>query len=209
MQAGGVGITVRQFRQLQARLEGKPCAPAAANPVVARPGHAPRPGRIILGVDPSLRATGYGVIRADASAPRALALGTIRCPADWPMSRCLAHIAATLRRLIRQHQPAECVVEGLFYAQNSKTALTMGAARGAALVAAAEAGLDIFEIAPRKVKLAIVGHGAAAKPAVARMVQRLLQLARPPAADAADALALALAHAQETGRYQPTPPRRI
>jgi len=85
----------------------------------------------------------------------------------------------------------------------------MGQARGASLVAVAEAGLEIFEIAPRKVKQAIVGYGAAQKLAVAKMVQRMLCLSEPPEADAADALALALAHAQQSGRYSLTQPKRI
>jgi crossover junction endodeoxyribonuclease RuvC len=101
------------------------------------------------------------------------------------------------------------VVEGLFYAQNLQTALLMGEARGASLVALAEAGLEIYEIAPRKVKQAVVGYGAAQKTAVAKMVQRLLHLAEPPSPDAADALALALTYAQECGRYSLTPPKRI
>ncbi|TMQ01526.1 MAG: crossover junction endodeoxyribonuclease RuvC, partial [Verrucomicrobia bacterium] len=92
---------------------------------------------------------------------------------------------------------------------NLQTALVMGEARGAALMAAAEAGLDIYEIAPRKVKQAIVGYGAAQKLAVARMVQRLLNLAEPPAPDAADALALALTHALEHGRYLLSAPKKI
>ena len=85
----------------------------------------------------------------------------------------------------------------------------MGEARGAALAAIAEAGLEIYEIATRKVKQAIVGYGAAQKSAVAKMVQRLLNLPKPPAPDAADALALALAHAQENCRYNLTPLKRI
>ncbi len=85
----------------------------------------------------------------------------------------------------------------------------MGEARGAALAAVAEAGLEIFELAPRKVKQAIVGYGAAQKLAVAKMVQRMLRLPEPPAPDAADALALALAHAQEQGRYSFTAPKRV
>ena len=85
----------------------------------------------------------------------------------------------------------------------------MGEARGASLVAVAEAGLDIYEIAPRKVKQAIVGYGAAQKLAVAKMVQRMLGLAEMPAPDAADALALALTHAQESGRFALTAPKKI
>jgi len=164
---------------------------------------------VILGVDPSLRGTGYGIIRLGRPCPTTLTLGTIRCPAGWARSRCLALIAGTLREAIRKHQPTTCVVEGLFYAQNLQTALIMGEARGAALVAAAEAGLDIFEIAPRKVKQAIVGFGGAQKRAVARMVQRLLGLEELPEPDAADALALALAHAHEQGRHLLTPPKPI
>jgi crossover junction endodeoxyribonuclease RuvC len=111
--------------------------------------------------------------------------------------------------VLREHQPTACVVEGLFYAQNLQTAIVMGEARGAALMVAAEAGLDIYEIAARKVKQAIVGYGAAQKLAVAKMVQRFLNLSKPPGPDAADALALALAHAQEQGRYGLTTPKRI
>ncbi len=85
----------------------------------------------------------------------------------------------------------------------------MGEARGASLVAAAEAGLEIYEIAPRKVKQAIVGYGAAEKFAVAKMVQRLLALPAPPEPDAADALALALVHLQEQSRYSLSTPKRI
>ena len=118
-------------------------------------------------------------------------------------------IAQTLRDVLKQYSAEVCVVEGLFYAQNLQTALIMGEARGAALAAVAEAGLDIYEIAPRKVKQAIVGYGAAQKLAVAKMVQRLLRLPEPPQADAADALALALAHAQEQGRYSFSAPKRI
>jgi crossover junction endodeoxyribonuclease RuvC len=164
---------------------------------------------VILGIDPSLRSTGYGVIRAAGPIPQTLAHGVVSCPPDWPVSRCLVKIAQAIRQVIQQHHPRVCVVEGLFYAQNLQTALVMGEARGASLVAAAEAGLDIYELAPRKVKQAIAGYGAAQKAAVAKMVQRLLQLPAPPAPDAADALALALAHAQEQDRYGLTPPKKI
>src|SRR5260370_791231 len=124
-------------------------------------------------------------------------------------SRCLVRIAQELRDEIKRHRPTVCIIEGLFFAQNLQTALTMGEARGAALTAIGEAGLEIYEIAPRKVKQAIVGYGAAQKLAVAKMVQRLLRLSEPPAPDAADALALALTHAQENGRYSLTTPKRI
>jgi len=169
----------------------------------------PRPASVLLGVDPSLRGTGYGIIRLARPFPATLAQGTIRCPAAWARSRCLALIATTLREVIRKHQPTTCVVEGLFHAQNLQTAILMGEARGAALVAAAEAGMEIYELAPRKVKQAIVGFGGAQKQAVARMVQRLLGLEQLPEPDAADALALALAHAQEQNRHALTATKPI
>ncbi len=114
-----------------------------------------------------------------------------------------------LREEIGKYSPTVCVIEGLFFAQNLQTALIMGEARGAAMAAIAEAGLDIFEIAPRKVKQAIVGYGAAQKIAVAKMVQRMLNLAELPAPDAADALALALTHAQENSRHGLNAPKKI
>lgn len=165
--------------------------------------------QVILGVDPSLRGTGYGIIRLGKPRPQLLAQGTIHCPAGWERSRCLVKIAEVLRDVIKQTRPTVCIIEGLFFAQNLQTALLMGEARGASLVAVAEAGLEIYEMAPRKVKQAIVGYGAAQKLAVAKMVQRLLNLSDPPAPDAADALALALAHAQESGRYSLTPAKKI
>jgi len=176
-------------------------------PPVAR--QSPRIMQTILGVDPSLRGTGYGVIRTGKPNPVALAQGTISCPKDWERSRCLAKILQTLREEIEKHHPTICVIEGLFFAQNLQTALIMGEARGAAMATIAEAGIEIFEIAPRKVKQAIVGYGAAQKSAVAKMVQRLLNLPKPPAPDAADALALALTHARENSRYNLTPPKKI
>ena len=198
-------ITPQQFEQMQNRVSG---GRRAATPVFASSLRVPT-NQVILGIDPSLRGTGYGVIRAGKPQPQSLAHGTILCPPGWEQSRCLAKIAQTLRDVVKQHRPTVCVVEGLFYAQNLRTALTMGEARGAALVIAAEAGLEIYEIAPRKVKQAMVGYGAAQKLAVAKMVQRLLALPKAPAPDAADALALALTHAQENGRYTLSAPKKI
>jgi len=200
-----MGITRQQFEQMKNRVRG---GFHAATPVFTTGLRAAGP-RVILGIDPSLRGTGFGVIRVANQHPQTLAHGAIVCPARWEHSRCLVKITQSLRDVVRQHQPTICVVEGLFYAQNLQTALLMGEARGAALAAAAEAGLEIYEIAPRKVKQAIVGYGAAQKMAVAKMVQRLLNLPEPPAPDAADALALALAHAQEFGRYTLSAPKKI
>jgi len=184
-------------------------AARAATRVLESPVRDPDRHTVILGVDPSLRGTGFGVIRVGKPHPVALVHGTISCPAAWPHSRCLLKIAQTLRDVLRDHRPTVCVVEGLFFAQNLQTAIVMGEARGAAMMVAAEADLEIYEIATRKVKQAIVGYGAAQKLAVAKMVQRLLDLSQPPEPDAADALALALAHAQANGRYRLPAPKRI
>ena len=204
-----MGISLRQFEQMKDRVAGK----TSRDSVLLTPPHdrlaTSVSTRIILGVDPSLRGTGYGVIQAGRPNPVVLTHGTIVCPRDWERSRCLAQIARTLREVLQRYRPEVCAVEGLFFAQNLKTAIIMGEARGAAMAVIAEAGLDIYEIATRKVKQAVVGYGAAQKIAVAKMVQRMLNLADLPAPDAADALALALTHAQEYSRYRLQPPKKI
>lgn len=188
-----MGISPKDFASLQDRLSGRRPATKVAEVAPVSLGR-------ILGIDPSLRGTGLGVISFEGSQPVVLHQETIRCPAGWLRTRCLGRIASSVREVVRQHRPDVCVVEGLFFAQNLKTALTMGEARGAAIAAVAEAGVPVYEMAPRKVKLAIVGYGAAQKLAVAKMVQRLLGLSALPDADAADALALGLAFAHEARR---------
>src|SRR6478609_7812164 len=194
-----MGITPQQFKVIQERLDGRGRRSAA--PVFERPASPPNSQQTVLGLDPSLRGTGFGVIRMAKPFPQTLTHGAIACPANWERSRCLVKIAQTLRDLLKQFRPEVCVVEGLFYAQNLQTALIMGEARGAALAAVAEAGLEIYEMAPRKVKQAIVGYGAAQKLAVAKMVQRILHLQDLPGPDEADALALALAYAQHSSGF--------
>lgn len=193
-----------QTRVRQNRRTARPVLDPALNLSASAQRH-----QILLGIDPSLRGTGYGIIRLEKPSPRLLVQGTISCPAGWERSRCLVRITQTVREVVRMHQPTVCVVEGLFFAQNLQTALLMGEARGASLVAAAEAGLEIYELAPRKVKQAIVGYGAAQKLAVAKMVRRMLGLTFVPDPDAADALALTLAFAQECGRVSLVPLKRI
>lgn len=203
-----MSISPRQFEQMRNRVSGTRRAPASVFESGPLPGRKPT-RQVILGIDPSLRGTGYGVLQLDCKQARVLAQGTIKAPPGWERSRCLVQITHGLRDIIRRFRPGVCVVEGLFYAQNVQTALIMGEARGASLVAAGEAGLEIYELAPRKVKQAIVGYGAAQKLAVAKMVQRLLGLAEAPSPDAADALALALTYARENGRLSLAPPKRI
>jgi crossover junction endodeoxyribonuclease RuvC len=201
-----MGISLRQFEEMKERASGKG---RKVMPVfVSAPAQSVMQG-IILGIDPSLRGTGFGIIQPANPHPRTLAHGTISCPQTWERSRCLAKISEMLRAEIRKYRPTVCIVESIFYAQNLQTAMIMGEARGAALAAIAESGIEIYEIAPRKVKQAVVGYGAAQKSAVAKMVQRLLNLSAPPAPDAADALALALTHVRENLRYNLTPPKKI
>jgi len=198
-----MGITPQQLQQIQQRLNGsKPRATTI--PAAKAISH-----QVILGIDPSLRGTGYGVIHLAKPHPIAVAQGTISIAASWERSRCLVKIHQTLRGVIAEHKPTACVLEGLFYAQNLQTALIMGEARGASMVAAGEAGLELFEISPRKMKQAIVGYGGAQKSAVAKMVQRLLALTNEPDPDAADALALALAFAQESKGLAINSPKRV
>jgi len=199
-----MGVTPQQFEQLKNRLS-RPKSKSA--PVLEdRPSVS---HKIVIGIDPSLRGTGYGVIQLGKPHPITLAHGTISCPGGWEHSRCLVKIGKTLREVIQKTNPTVCAIEGLFFAQNLQTAIIMGSARGAAMMVVAEAGLEIYEIAPRKVKQAIVGYGAAQKMAVAKMVQRMLHLEELPDPDAADALAIALAHAQEGNRLGLLQPKKI
>ena len=207
-QIGRVGISLQQFEQMKSRVAGKRSRTAGKLSEPARRTNL-KEQQVILGIDPSLRGTGFGIIRMARPYPQTLAHGMIACASTWERSRCLAKISQTIRDLIKEHRPTVCAIEGLFYAQNLQTALIMGEARGAALAVIAEAGLEIYEMAPRKVKQAIVGYGAAQKLAVAKMVQRMLHLPELPAPDAADALALALAQAQDQGRFTLSAPRKI
>lgn len=196
-----VGISSSDFAKLQQRVAGDRRGIARGGSAEAAATDNLPVVQVVLGVDPSLRGTGWGVLRATKPRPVALAHGTISCPARWERSRCLAFIAQTLADVLRKYPSELCAVEGLFHARNLRTALIMGEARGAALSAVATAGLPIYEIAPRRVKLAVVGFGGAQKLAVAKMVQRLTDLTELPAPDAADALALALTYLQEAGRF--------
>ncbi len=203
-----MGISPQQFEKMKARLSGarKSNLPLDSSEVIAS---TPTRHTLILGIDPSLRGTGYGVIRLSKPHPESLAHGTITCPPKWLPSRCLLQIATELRAVIQKYHPTVCAIEGLFFAKNVQSALIMGQARGACMVAAAEGGMEIFEIPPRKMKLAMVGFGGAQKSAVSQMVKRMLNLEDLPDPDAGDALGLALTLAQETGRYSLATPKQI
>ncbi len=151
---------------------------------------------IILGVDPGTAITGYGIIRADDDAPALIAYGAITTPSDWLMPQRLAKIYAELAALIAKHQPTDAVIEKLYFSKNVRTALSVGQARGVALLVAAQAQLAIHEYTPLQIKQAVVGYGRAEKTQIQQMVKMLLQLDHiPQPDDAADALAVAICHA--------------
>jgi len=154
------------------------------------------PMHLLLALDPALRNTGYAILKREGGKTHAMRYGVIRNNPGLSMPGCLVEIHRQIDELIRNHRPEACAVEGLIYVQNTRTAITLGAARGSALLAAAQHGLAIFEYAPRRVKQSVVGHGTAQKAQIGFMVRALLELSETPEADAADALAIGLTHFQ-------------
>ncbi|HUG01155.1 MAG TPA: crossover junction endodeoxyribonuclease RuvC [Longimicrobiales bacterium] len=150
----------------------------------------------ILGVDPGTAVTGYGVVaREGGGAVSLVECGVIRTDRRLPLPQRLRDIFDGIEHIIDRHQPCAIAVEGVFYARNVRTTLTLGQARGVILLAGARRELAVHEYSPAEVKSAIVGTGRATKEQVQFMVQRLLRLrAAPSPADAADGVAVALAH---------------
>ena len=156
---------------------------------------------IVLGIDPGTATTGYGLVRDAENGPEIVAYGAILTPAGAPMPERLVMLYEQLQVIIAQHQPATGAVEKLFFQKNVSTAMTVGQARGVALLAMAQAGLSIGEYTPRDVKQAVAGYGSADKRQVQDMVRALLLLdSIPKPDDAADALAIAITHLN-TKRY--------
>ncbi|WP_267257031.1 crossover junction endodeoxyribonuclease RuvC [Coxiella endosymbiont of Ornithodoros maritimus] len=152
------------------------------------------PRRIIIGIDPGSRITGYGIIWSQGSKQGCIAFGQIKTDNDSLNFR-LHKIERELRDVILIHRPYEAAIEQVFTFQNHQSALKLGQARGAALVATAACALPVAEYSARQIKQAVVGYGAATKAQVQHMVHLLLQLEKAPLPDAADALAVALCHA--------------
>ncbi len=147
----------------------------------------------VLGVDPGSRVTGFGVVESAGGAVRHVASGAIRVPA-LPLAERLEHIYARLSAVIDDTAPDLMAVEQVFIARNVQSALVLGHARGAAVVAGASRGLPVVEYTALQVKQAVVGRGKAAKQQVQHMVRVLLGLRETPATDTADALACAICH---------------
>lgn len=148
----------------------------------------------ILGIDPGSRYTGYGVIEVAGGKSRHLVCGRINATVG-EMPERLLKIMQGLGEIIAEYQPQEVALEEVFVNKNVSSALVLGQARGVAIVAAAQAGLPLAEYAATQVKLALVGNGRAEKLQVQHMVKVLLNLREAMAADASDALAVALTHA--------------
>ena len=136
-----------------------------------------------------------GLLSTDGVRHQALTYGTIKAPASWPRSRCLANLSKEIQTLIETDHPNVVAIEGIFFSKNVKTAFILGEARGAVITTCATAGLPIHEYAPRMVKQGVVGRGNADKSQVAQMMKSLLGLKEIPQNDAADALAIAFCHA--------------
>ncbi|HEY6452510.1 MAG TPA: crossover junction endodeoxyribonuclease RuvC [Steroidobacteraceae bacterium] len=149
----------------------------------------------VLGIDPGSQRTGFGIIDCDAGGEHHVASGCIDVAGRAMVAR-LQRIHAAMSALVLEHRPDMIAIERVFLHRNPDSALKLGQARGVALCAAAALGASVHEYAPRAIKLAVTGYGAAAKPQVAQMVRTLLRLDALLAADAADALAAALCHAQ-------------
>jgi crossover junction endodeoxyribonuclease RuvC len=153
-------------------------------------------GHTILGIDPGTATMGWGVIRQEGNRLRYLQHGAITTPPDWEMPRRLGRLFDGVTELVRGYRPETIAVEELFFNTNVTTAITVGQARGVALLAAYKAGIEVTEYTPLQVKQAITSYGRADKRQVQEMVRALLNLpAIPRPDDAADGLAIAICHA--------------
>ena len=153
----------------------------------------------ILGVDPGLRITGYGVIERSGTTLTYVASGTIRIPSGGELPQRLKAILDGLSEVIGSYHPDNAVVEKVFVNANPQSTLLLGQARGAAICALVLAQLPVAEYTALQIKQAVAGHGKAQKSAVQEMVRRLLKLSGTPGADSADALAAAICHTNHLG----------
>jgi crossover junction endodeoxyribonuclease RuvC len=148
----------------------------------------------VLGIDPGSRFTGYGIVDQDRARLRCIGHGVIRADSGKSLEFRLHQIFLQLSAVIQTYRPQAVAVEGLFFFRNARSALTLGQARGVALLAAAQRGLPVYEYSPARVKRSVGAGGGDGKEAVARMVDMLLGTAMRERADASDALAVAICH---------------
>lgn len=151
--------------------------------------------RIILGIDPGLAHTGWGIIHQCGSRLSCQAYGCVTTSANAPLATRLAKIHSQIQAVIERYRPSCLGIETVWFGQNITAAFATGQARGAALVACAQAGIEVGEFTPKQIKLAVVGEGGASKEQVEYMVKQMLSLEKPPHPDhAADALAAAICY---------------
>ncbi|MDD4615702.1 MAG: crossover junction endodeoxyribonuclease RuvC [Alphaproteobacteria bacterium] len=155
--------------------------------------------RVILGIDPGLRHTGWGVIAQQGNHLSFIAAGRINPSADLPMALRLLAVAEGIADIVRDKAPTEAAIEETFVNKNARSALLLGQARGSAILALAQAGLSVAEYSANRIKQSITGHGHAEKPQIQAMINILLPGSGTLAPDAADALAVAVTHAHHTG----------
>ena len=148
----------------------------------------------ILAVDPSLRGTGFAILEQHSGKIRCLEYSVIKNQVSLSQEKCLIAIHTEIASAIQRHGPTELAIEKVIFVQSYATAILLGAARGASVLAAAQQGLTVHEYPPKRVKQAIVGRGAAGKDQVAFMVRALLGLTETPPSDAADAITIGLTH---------------
>lgn len=153
---------------------------------------------VALGIDPGSRITGYGLVARQGSRLTFLAAGSIKTSAKAPLAQRLGEVYDGLTEVVREYAPEVAAVEDIFYAKNVRTAAVLGHVRGVALLAAAMAGLEVFEYPPASTKMAVAGYGRADKDQVALMVRQILGIRRPLPPDASDALAVAICHLNQT-----------
>lgn len=162
----------------------------------------------IFGIDPGSLRTGYGCVETDGTRHRFVACGALSTPAGTSLPQRLLAVHTGLVQAIDDVRPDCVAIENLFHARHARSALTLGHARGVAVLAAVQAGLPVVEYTPAEIKMSVVGYGRAEKAQVQRMVALLLGLDTPPSPfDAADALAVAICHAQR-GQGRPGAPAR-
>ncbi len=166
---------------------------------------------LVLGIDPGTAVTGYGVVeQAPDNVLRLVECGVIRTSPRYPLALRLREIFEGVSELLQRHEPQAVAVEGIFFGKNARTAMVLGHARGAVLLAASLREMDVAEYPPAEVKNAVVGTGRATKHQVGFMTQKLLKLRNPPRPeDAADGVAVALCHCFHTrpGQRLATPLR--
>jgi crossover junction endodeoxyribonuclease RuvC len=155
---------------------------------------------LVLGVDPGSVITGYGLVEKSERRLRCVDAGVIKASKNAPFCERLHGVFRGMVDLMHRHEPGEMAIENVFFAKNAKSALKIGHARGAALVAAVECGLRVREYSPNEIKQSVVGYGLARKEQVRSMVCRILGLDFEPALDTSDALAAAICHLH-TRRY--------